>query len=43
MSSAAGTRQLAAGPFEQLVQREQERGYKPGWAKHVWVARQRST
>jgi len=27
--------------FEQLQQREQERGYKPGWAKHVWAARQR--
>jgi superfamily II DNA or RNA helicase len=29
--------------FEQLLQREQERGYKSGWAKHVWAARQRST
>jgi superfamily II DNA or RNA helicase len=29
--------------FEQLLQREQERGYKPGWAKHVWAARQGST
>lgn len=28
--------------FEQLQQREQERGYKPGWAKHVWAARQRA-
>jgi DNA repair protein RadD len=28
--------------FEQLLQREQERGYKPGWARHVWAARQRS-
>jgi DNA repair protein RadD len=27
--------------FEQLQKREQERGYKPGWAKHVWAARQR--
>jgi superfamily II DNA or RNA helicase len=26
--------------FEQLLQREQERGYKSGWAKHVWAARQ---
>jgi len=26
--------------FEQLLQREQERGYKPGWARHVWAARQ---
>jgi hypothetical protein len=26
-----------------LLQREQERGYKPGWARHVWAARQRST
>ena len=29
--------------FEQLLQREQERGYKPGWARHVWTARQGST
>ena len=28
--------------FEDLLQREQERGYKPGWAHHVWAARQRS-
>jgi hypothetical protein len=35
-SPSAGCR-----PFEQLQQREQERGYKPGWAKHVWAARQR--
>jgi DNA repair protein RadD len=28
--------------FEQLLEREQERGYKPGWARHVWAARQRS-
>jgi DNA repair protein RadD len=28
--------------FEQLQQREQERGYKSGWARHVWAARQRS-
>jgi len=28
--------------FEELLQREQERGYKPGWARHVWAARQRS-
>ena len=27
--------------FEQLLQREQERGYKPGWAKHVWLARRK--
>jgi len=27
--------------FEDLLQREQERGYKPGWARHVWAARQR--
>jgi hypothetical protein len=26
-----------------VLQREQERGYKPGWAHHVWAARQRST
>ena len=26
--------------FEQLLQRDQERGYKPGWARHVWAARQ---
>ena len=29
--------------FEELLQREQERGYKPGWARHVWAARQRTT
>ena len=29
--------------FEQLLQREQERGYKPGWARHVWAARQHHT
>ncbi len=29
--------------FEQLLEREQERGYKSGWARHVWAARQRST
>jgi DNA repair protein RadD len=28
--------------YEELLQREQERGYKPGWARHVWAARQRS-
>ena len=28
--------------FEELLQREQERGYKPGWARHVWAARQGS-
>jgi hypothetical protein len=28
--------------FEQLLQREQERGYKAGWARHVWAARQRT-
>jgi superfamily II DNA or RNA helicase len=28
--------------FEELRQREQERGYKPGWARHVWAARQGS-
>jgi superfamily II DNA or RNA helicase len=27
--------------FEQLLQREQDRGYKPGWARHVWAARQK--
>ena len=37
-SAAAGCRSL-----EQLLQREQERGYKPGWARHVWAARQRGT
>jgi superfamily II DNA or RNA helicase len=35
---AAGCRTL-----EQLLQREQERGYKPGWARHIWAARQRTT
>jgi hypothetical protein len=37
-------RHPAAGcrTFEELLQREQERGYKPGWARHVWAARQRS-
>ena len=35
---AAGCRTL-----EELLQREQERGYKPGWARHVWAARERST
>jgi superfamily II DNA or RNA helicase len=29
--------------FEELLQREQERGYKPGWARHAWAARQRTT
>lgn len=29
--------------FEELLQREEERGYKPGWARHVWAARQRTT
>jgi len=29
--------------FEELLEREQERGYKPGWAHHVWAARQGST
>jgi DNA repair protein RadD len=29
--------------LEQLLQREQERGYKPGWARHIWAARQRTT
>jgi superfamily II DNA or RNA helicase len=29
--------------FEELLQREQERGYKPGWARHVWAARQHHT
>ena len=24
----------------ELLEREQERGYKPGWARHVWAARQ---
>jgi superfamily II DNA or RNA helicase len=37
-SASAGCRSL-----EQLLKREQERGYKPGWAKHVWTARQRTT
>ena len=27
--------------YQQLLQREQERGYTPGWARHVWEARQR--
>jgi superfamily II DNA or RNA helicase len=37
-------RHPAAGcrSFEQLLEREQERGYKPGWARHVWAARQRA-
>ncbi|MCX5943820.1 MAG: hypothetical protein NTZ53_00590 [Cyanobacteria bacterium] len=38
LSPTAGCRSL-----EQLLKREQERGYKPGWARHVWAARQRST
>lgn len=29
--------------YEELLQREQERGYKPGWARHIWAARQRTT
>jgi superfamily II DNA or RNA helicase len=29
--------------YEELLQREQERGYKPGWARHAWAARQRTT
>jgi hypothetical protein len=29
--------------FEELLEREREREYKPGWAKHVWAARQRGT
>jgi prevent-host-death family protein len=29
--------------FEELLQREQERGYKPGWARPVWATRQRTT
>jgi hypothetical protein len=29
--------------FEELLQREHERGCKPGWARHVWAARERST
>jgi len=37
-SASAGCRSL-----EELHKREQERGYKPGWAKHVWTARQRTT
>jgi superfamily II DNA or RNA helicase len=37
-SASAGCRSL-----EELLKREQERGYKPGWAKHVWTARQRTT
>lgn len=38
-------RHPAAGcrTFEQLLQRQQELAYKPGKAKHVWAARQRST
>ena len=28
--------------FEELLQREQERGYKSGWARHVWAARQQA-
>ena len=36
-SPSAGCRSL-----EELLKREQERGYKPGWAKHVWTARQRT-
>ena len=36
-SPSAGCRSL-----EELLKREQERGYKPGWAKHVWTARQRN-
>ena len=38
-------RHPAAGckTFEQLLEREQERGYKPGWARHVWESRQRSS
>jgi len=31
---------VTAGTFEDLLQREQERGCKPGWARHVWAARQ---
>jgi len=27
--------------FEQLLKREQERGYKSGWARHVWAARRK--
>jgi superfamily II DNA or RNA helicase len=37
-SPSAGCRSL-----EELLKREQERGYKPGWARHVWAARQRTT
>ena len=37
-SASAGCRSL-----EELLRREEERGYKPGWAKHVWTARQRTT
>lgn len=36
-SPSAGCRSL-----EELLRREQERGYKTGWAKHVWTARQRT-
>lgn len=25
------------------IARQQQRGYKPCWARHVWAARQRST
>ena len=35
-SPSSGCRSL-----EELLKREQERGYKPGWARHVWAARQR--
>jgi superfamily II DNA or RNA helicase len=35
-SASAGCRSL-----EELLRREEERGYKPGWARHVWAARQR--
>ena len=44
-SRGPGGRSPSAGcrTFEQLLEREQERGYKSGWARHVWAARQRST
>lgn len=30
-----------AGSYEALLRIERERGYKPGWARHVWDAKQR--
>ena len=34
--------QIAVSWLPHLLQREQERGYKSGWARHVWAARERS-